>query len=930
MSQTSLKTSFRVETKVAAFYTGGKVQFSSNGEYCFCSCGCKIQIISTKTGRIWKSLQEDEDDISSFVLSNDDEILITASRSIMLRQWDWKNEKVTRKWKGLHSSPIVCMAFDPTSTLLATGSADSTIKVWDIVKQYCTHNFRGSQGVVHLVQFHPDPEKVVLYSSSSDSNIKLWDLVSSRCIATLTGHYSHVTSLSFVDDNQKLISGSRDKVVIFWDLATRKSIKTIPVYESIESVVALSANENFQWHEGQNGGENTVFITTGEKGKIRAWKFPSGKCIFTEETPSLCIQGHEESDVAPNMPGIVQCFPNEALDCLVTVTDEHNIILRELSTLKVMKQFVGHYDEILDLAFVGENDSMLSVASNSPGIKIIDIDTLDCRILTGHSDTVMSLDSSYDLQYIASCSKDNTARIWKMGEDKVFVCVAVAVGHTHAVGTVSWAKNSTDYLVTGSQDLTIKYWKLPLLFEERKLLRIPAVWTTLAHDKNINSVAFSPNDKFIASGSQDKTAKLWLTSDGSLYGTLRGHKRGIWCVVFSPVDKCLATASADSTIKIWAIQDLTCVKTFEGHTNSVLKLCFMTRGMQIVSSGSDGLVKVWNVKTSECVKTLDEHVDKVWSLALNKAEDMLVTGGGDSVLNLWKDVTEEELLIEESKQEELILKDQELSNLLELRQYAKAIGLALTLDRPFRALSILKDLLEEEHGKKQIEKVIEEFRDDQIDSLLRFMRDWNTNARHCYATQTVLATILKSKSPDDLAELADMRESIEALLPYTERHFNRMDRLLQQSTFLDYTWESMKLSIIDVDVEALPVVKGTTSCSRTHSSATEDPEIVSSSTTMAPVTTLHEEASFSDCREVAPGDNSEPADISSVGGIRESNPEINETKQDENKENEKTEDIETTKGSLDIAKGKKKRRKFSRNSSTSSKHSSKKAKAASS
>ena len=94
----------------------------------------------------------------------------------------------------------------------------------------------------------------------------------------------------------------------------------------------------------------------------------------------------------------------------------------------------------------------------------------------------------------------------------------------------------------------------------------------------------------------------------------------------------------------------------------------------------------------------------------------------------------------------------------------------------------------------------------------------------------------------------------------------------------------MKLSIIDVDVEALPVVKGTTSCSRTHSSATEDPEIVSSSTTMAPVTTLHKEASFSDCREGAPGDKSKPADISSVVVIRESNREINETKEDENKE----------------------------------------------
>ena len=73
-------------------------------------------------------------------------------------------------------------------------------------------------------------------------------------------------------------------------------------------------------------------------GKIRAWKFPSGKCIFTEEVPSLSIKSHEEPDSAPSMPGIVQCFPNETLGCLVTVTDEHNIILRELRTLKVMKQ----------------------------------------------------------------------------------------------------------------------------------------------------------------------------------------------------------------------------------------------------------------------------------------------------------------------------------------------------------------------------------------------------------------------------------------------------------------------------------------------------------------------------------------------------------------------------------------------------------------
>ena len=54
----------------------------------------------------------------------------------------------THSLQAIHVGPIVSMAFDPTSTLLATGSSDSTIKLWDIVQQYCTHNLKGSQGVV--------------------------------------------------------------------------------------------------------------------------------------------------------------------------------------------------------------------------------------------------------------------------------------------------------------------------------------------------------------------------------------------------------------------------------------------------------------------------------------------------------------------------------------------------------------------------------------------------------------------------------------------------------------------------------------------------------------------------------------------------------------------------------------------------------------
>jgi U3 small nucleolar RNA-associated protein 13 len=114
-------------------------------------------------------------------------------------------------------------------------------------------------------------------------------------------------------------------------------------------------------------------------------------------------------------------------------------------------------------------------------------------------------------------------------------------------------------------------------------MKLPTKYTQLAHDKDINAMDVSPNDKLMVTGSQDKTAKLWNASDGGLVGVLRGHRRGIWSVQFSPVDQCVLTASADTTLKLWAVSDCSCIKTFEGHTMSVLKAVFITRGMQIAS-----------------------------------------------------------------------------------------------------------------------------------------------------------------------------------------------------------------------------------------------------------------------------------------------------------------------------------------------------------
>jgi U3 small nucleolar RNA-associated protein 13 len=86
------------------------------------------------------------------------------------------------------------------------------------------------------------------------------------------------------------------------------------------------------------------------------------------------------------------------------------------------------------------------------------------------------------------------------------------------------------------------------------------LYTHQAHEKDINSISISSNDKIFATGSQDKTIKIWSIVDGSLLGTCTGHKRGVWCVQFSPVEHTIVSSSGDKTIKIWSTNDFSCLK----------------------------------------------------------------------------------------------------------------------------------------------------------------------------------------------------------------------------------------------------------------------------------------------------------------------------------------------------------------------------------
>lgn len=638
---------------------------------------------------------------------------------------------------------------------------------------------------------------ILLFSCGQDSTIRVWSLIKSKQIALLENHTSQVTDIDFImNDNAsiKFVSVGRDKIISYYDMKTMKIISTIPIYEAIEGCLLLPPSINYPLNENESmpDKDDPLLITAGEKGVLKIWNLNTTKCIYEQKNP-LKGTGYDYL--------IKHKRQDEEEPTFIAVTGEQNILITTFRELKPSKVIIGYIDELIDVQHVDEK--RIIVASNSNTLKMFTMPGFYCDIFGEddqdgfqHKDTIMSISVSNDKKYVISGSKDNTLIVWDI-ETKKSVCKLI--GHVGSVTAVKFFNNS-NFVISVSKDMTWKIWDISESFKKsNEPFEIKTSFlTSKAHQKEINCVSIARNDKYFATGSQDKTIKLYkinnlVQRDYKEIGTLSGHKRGIWDIDFSPVDQVLASTSADQTIKMWSIKDLNCIKTFEGHTSSVLKVKFITLGMQLISTGSDSLIKIWNIHNNECVHTMDKHTDKIWGLSVFNDGQYVVTGGSDSMICVWEDNTEREMELAREKREKEILAEQNLNNFIRSRDYVKAISLALFLDKPEKLYQIFDEIQKKDDRDAILDEVTSIMDSKNIEKFFLHIREWNTNSKHSLVAQMVLHLILSRFSHESLLKLPRIKEHLQSLLPYTDKHLKRIDRLLQRSYIIDYTLQSMQL-----------------------------------------------------------------------------------------------------------------------------------------
>jgi WD40 repeat protein/uncharacterized caspase-like protein len=495
----------------------------------------------------------------------------------------------------------------------------------------------GHSESVDSVAFSPD--KKTALSGSVDKTLRLWDVATGQLLRTFEGHSDWINVVVFSPDGRRVLSGSRDKTLKLWDTATGHLLRT---FEGHSNSV-LSAAFSPDGRRILSGGDQTLRLWDAATGKLLRTLFFSSSSPWSPVTFSpdgrRVSWGREVWDAVAFSPFPILRIgdPYKMVDSVAFSPDGSKLLfgsrhgaleLWNALTGKLIRTFEeGGRVEAVTFSL----DSRRLLSGGDKDIKLWD--TATGKVLhTFEASRVLSVAFSPDGRGVLSASRDKTFKLWNAATGEL-LHTSTFSGHSEGVNATAFSPNG-DKIASGSNDQTLKTWDAAT----GRLLR-----TLEGGGGYESSVAFSPDGRKILAANSDGTLKLWDADTGELSRNFEGDLPWLNSVALSPDGKKVLSGSgrpdvADGALKLWNAVTGKLLRTFEG-AGDVQSVTFSSNGRKVLSGRADGRVDMWSALTGKLLGTF-EGTGWQESVSFTPDGDRVLSGDSDGMIRLWNTATQ--------------------------------------------------------------------------------------------------------------------------------------------------------------------------------------------------------------------------------------------------------------------------------------------------